>query len=257
MRFGCCAGLDNMGIVESAGYDYIELGVGTVKPESPTSEFEPIKEQIMSYKIKPEAWNCLLPGDLRVTGPDVDKYRQERYLLSAFERIGKVGGIVVVFGSGGARKVPEGFPVDEAKEQIKEFMLIAGKAAETYGITLVLEPLNKKETNIVNSVAEGAELVRAVDYPSMKLLADLYHVDEENEPLQNIIDAGDLIKHTHTADTGRLYPGSGSYDHKGFFTALKSIGYNDRMSVECIFKDFESECRKSIEFLRKIDAETN
>jgi len=255
MRFGCCAGLDKAKVIQDAGYDYIELTVGAVKPESPDTEFDEVREQVAELNIAPEAWNCLLPGDLKVTGPEVDKYRVERYLRTAFERIDELGGEVVVFGSGGARKVPEGFPLDEARNQIIEFVCLAGKVAGTYGITIAIEPLNAKESNIINSVAEGVQIVRAADHPFVKVLADLYHIQEEHETLEDVIDAGSELVHTHTADTGRAYPGSGSYPHWEFFETLRTIGYNDRMSVECRFGDFNAECRKALDFLRGIDAE--
>lgn len=253
MRFGCCVGLDKVQIIQDAGYDYVELAVGTVKPESPDTEFDPIRDQIKSFEIVPEAWNCLLPGDLRVTGPEVDKYRMERYLRTAFQRIEEVGGEVVVFGSGGARKVPEGFSMDEARDQIVEFVTLAGQIAGPHGITIAIEPLNVRETNIINSVAEGMEIVRKADHPFVKVLADLYHIMEESEPMEDVVDAGNDLVHTHTADTGRLYPGSGSYPNREFFEALREIGYNDRMSVECRLNDLPAECAKALEFLRGLD----
>jgi sugar phosphate isomerase/epimerase len=169
------------------------------------------------------------------------------------ERIGELGGEIVVFGSGGARKAPDGFPMDEAREQFIEVVTLAGQIAGTYGITIAIEPLNVGETNIINSVKEGMEIVAAADHPFVKLLADLYHIDEEKEPIQHVIDAGDDLVHTHTADTGRYYPGSGNYPHKEFFGALRSIGYDDRMTVECKFKDFPTECVKALEFLKQFD----
>lgn len=255
MRFGICVGLDKIQVVQDVGYDYIELAVGTVKPEAPDAEFDAVREQFADAEIVPEAWNCLLPGDLKVTGPEVDRYRAERYLRTAFERIEELGGEVVVFGSGGARKVPEGFPMEEAREQVIEFACLAGRIAGSHGIDIAIEPLNVKETNIVNSVSEGMEIVRAAEHPFVKVLADLYHIEEENEPIQHVIEAGPDLVHTHTADTGRLYPGSGSYPHREFIEALRAIGYNDRMSVECKFNDFDTECRKALQFLRALDLE--
>jgi len=244
-----------MQAVQDAGYDYVELPVGTVKAEAAEAEFAPVLEQVRSFEIVPEAWNCLLPSDMKVTGPEVDRHRAERYLRTAFERIEELGGEVVVFGSGGARRVTDGFPPEEAREQIVEFVTLAGQVAGTHGITIAIEPLNAKESNIINSVAEGLEFVRLADHPFVKVLADLYHMDEEREPLDHIIEAGNELVHTHTADTGRCYPGSGSYPHREFFERLRSVGYNDRMSVECKWGDFEAECAKALEFLRKLDEE--
>lgn len=253
MRFGCCAGLDKLQTVQDAGYDYIELTVATVKPEQPDLEFDEVRERLLDAEIIPEAWNCLLPGDLKVTGPEVDKYRLERYIRTAFWRIEELGGEIVVFGSGGARKVPEDFPAEAAREQILDFLATAGQVAGIHGITIAVEPLNRKETNIINSVSEAVQIVKDVGHPFVKALADLYHIDEEQEPISHVIEAGDDLAHTHTADTGRLCPGSGSYPHAEFFQALKGIGYDERMSVECTFKDFESECRKALDFLREMD----
>lgn len=255
MRFGCCAGLDQMRIVQDAGYDYIELAVATVKAEAPDADFEPVIEQVRSFDIAPEAWNCLMPGDIKVTGSEVDKYRIERFLRTAFERIEELGGEIVVLGSGGARNVPDGFPMDEAREQLVEFVTLAGQIAGARGITIAIEPLNSRGCNIINSVREGMEFVRAADHPFVKVLADIYHMQEDNEPMEHIIEAANDLVHVHTGDSGRYYPGSGTYPHREFFETLRSIGYNDRMSVECNWNDFASECKKAIEFLRGMDEE--
>lgn len=265
MRFGCCAGVDKIQAIQDAGYDYVELTVGTVMPESPESEYAPVRDKIKSFKIKPEAWNVLLPGGIKVTGPEVDLYRVERYLRTAFARIADLGGKVVVFGSGGARKVPDDFPVDEARKQILEFLAVLGNVAGENGITIAIEPLNKKETNIINSVAEGMEYVEAINHPNIKCLADYYHIDEENEPLSDVTDAGSDIVHVHTADTGRYSPGiheygpkelidsfegKPAYDHIAFFKTLRGIDYDARISVEGRWSNFDTDVKKALDYLK-------
>jgi len=256
MRFGCCVGLDQIQRVQEAGYDYFELGVGNVKPESPDSEFEPVRETLDSFDIRPEAWNVLFPREIKVVGPDVDIYRIERYLLTAFERIKKVGGEVVVFGSGGARRVPEGFPMDEALDQLAEALALAGRVAEVYGVTVALEPLASGSTNIVNTLPQGAAMVKKVNHPSVKLLADLQHMVDEGEP-PSVIGTLDVeIAHTHTADTGRFYPGSGDYPNREFVRALKGAGYDRRLTAECAWRDFNAECPEALKFLKGLDEQT-
>jgi len=68
MRFGCCAGLDKMQIVQDAGYDYIELPVGVVKAEAGEMSSSRSATRSMGFDIAPEAWNCLMPGDIRSPG---------------------------------------------------------------------------------------------------------------------------------------------------------------------------------------------
>lgn len=255
MRFGCCASLDQIQIVQDAGYDYIELPVSSVKAESPDSEFEGVLEFVRSFDIVPEAWYELLPLDIKVTGPEVDDYRIERYLRTALERVEELGGEIVVFGCGSSRNVPDGFSHDEAKEQIVEFITLAGRIAGAHGITIALEPLNRNESNIINTVSDGLEIVRKVDHPFVKLLVDLYHMQEEAESFERIIEARTEIVHVHTADAGKYYPGSGNYPQTALFEVLKEIGYNERISVECKWQDFASEAPKAISYLRKLSSE--
>lgn len=257
MRFGCCADVSKVKAVQEAGYDYIELPVADVMPEQPDSEFDSVRQKLGEAEIVPEAWNCLLPKDLRVTGPEVDGYRLERFIRTAFWRIEELGGEIVVFGSGGARTVPEGFPMDEARDQIIEFLAMAGQVAGIHGITIVVEPLNKRESNIINSVPEAVEIMTAVGHPFVKVLADLYHIDEESQSLEDVLRAGDDLAHTHTADTGRLCPGTGSYPNADFIRMLKRIGYDERLSVECIFRDWDVEPRKALEYLRELDVKAD
>lgn len=250
MRLGCCAGLEQIDAVRDAGYDYVEVQVVNVKAEASDTEFEPVRERILSSGIAAETWNGLIPAAMKLVGPEVDSYRIERYLRTAFERIEELGGEVVVFGSGPARTVPEGFPMDEAEDQLAEFVTLAGQVAGACGITIAVEPLNYRESNIINTIRAGIEIVRKVDHPFVKLLVDLGHVMVQGEPLSDIALAQGEIVHAHTADTERLYPGSGSYPNREFIQALRAGGYDDRLSVECAWRDFDSECVKSLEYLR-------
>jgi sugar phosphate isomerase/epimerase len=252
LRIGCCTGLDNIAAVEKAGYDYIELPVGTVLPERPESEFESVLKQLEGCAIRPEAWNCLIPGDLKLTGPNVDFYRIERYLRTALDRVAKLGGKVVVFGSGGARSIPEGYVDTDGRRQLLEFISLCGNIAASRSLTLAIEPLNHKESNVINSVTEAVEFAEMAARPEVKALADLYHIDEESEPLSDVAEAGSYLAHCHTADTGRYAPGSGAYDHVGFFRAMKDAGYDDRISIECRWNDFHSELVPALRFLRCI-----
>lgn len=239
-----------METVLDAGFDFIELSVGVVKPESPDSEFETVSEIIHSSGIAPEVWNCLFPGEMKMVGPEVDSYRIERFLRTAFERIEELGGEVVVFGSGTARTVPEGFPADEAHDQLTRFLKLAGQVAGAHGITIAVEPLNSKDTNSINTITQAVELVREVDHPFVKVLVDSCHMLIENEPISAIAGAAGLIAHSHIADIGRLHPGSGNYPTREFIEALKAAGYNGRLSVECLWKNFDIECGKAYKFLQ-------
>jgi len=256
MRFGCCIGADGIGLVQDAGYDYVELPVKTVRPESPDSEFEPIRDGIQSLDIVAEVWNQILPSDLKITGPEVDSYRLERYLRTAFERIGELGGEVVGFGAGPSRRVPEGYPAEKAVDQIVDALTLAGQIAGTHGLIVGVEGLHSGQCNLINSTLDALEIVRRVDHPFVKLLADIYHMQKENEPVGDIVEVMSELVHVHVADADRGCPGNSDVPYRELFETLRSIGYNDRISVECDWRDPKTECPRAIEFLRRLDDET-
>lgn len=239
-------------ILSDAGCDFFEFGVGMLCPESPKVLFEEFKSIIAAFPLKAKCFNSFIPANLKITGPNVDKTILNDYVAQAAERTSEIGGEVIVFGSGGARGIPEGFSHHKAHDQILEFLNIAAQHARQHKVTIAIEPLNRMETNIINSVEEAAQYADEVALPEIKVLVDFYHLMVEKEPFDHIVAAGNRIAHVHVADTDRLYPGSGQYDYRGFAQSLASAGYKGRISVECNFRDFDKEVPQSIHFLRKI-----
>ncbi len=251
MRFGCCTTIDNGSILAEAGYDFIELNVvRDLQPETSDEDWAPVRAAIEALPLRPAAFNVLLPADLKITGPEVDPQRVRRYLHTAFRRASMLGGEVIVFGSGRARMIPDGFPREKAWDQLVRFVRWAGHEAQAAGMQLVIEPLNRRECNIINSVAEAQELAAAASHPAVHVLADFYHLMVEDEPLANIIAANGKLAHVHVADTDRRPPGTGSYPYPEFMRALKHFGYDQRISIECRWEDLASECQAALEFLR-------
>jgi len=255
MRYGVCAGLENASAVKATGFDYIEMTVvGHLKPlesEDPTPR---IKRQLHEVGISCESMNVFLPGDLKVTGPSVNREKLTAYIKTAGERAERLGVKVIVFGSGAARKVPDGFPRAEAKNQILWFLKMVGEIFASHELTLAIEPLNQGETNIINSVAEGASYCREVGHPSVKLLADAYHMALENEPWENLIGAGDLLVHAHLAEpTERKAPSLKDYDYRPFLGNLKAGGYRGRVSIEANWDNLREQGSKALEVLRAVE----
>ncbi|MGF1634523.1 MAG: sugar phosphate isomerase/epimerase family protein, partial [Phycisphaerae bacterium] len=114
------------------------------------------------------------------------------------------------------------------------FLNMAAPLAEKAGVTIVAEPLNKGECNIINTVGEAMEYVREVSHPGFKCLVDSYHFWLEEEPLGNLEAAMADIHHVHVADkVGRVAPGeSGQSDYGPFFAVLKAGGYDGLCSIE-------------------------
>jgi len=216
------------------GYDYAEGPVGVfLKPMDDEAAFATVLEEVQDADISVPVLNCFMPGSIKVVGPDFDTGQQDAYVTTVVQRAARMGAEYIVFGSGGARNVPEGFLRESAWEQLVDFMTRAGQLAAKAGVVLVIEPLNTGECNLINSVAEGAQLVEAVNLPSVQLLVDAYHMLREGEPFEAITPHVHLIKHAHLAtNANRMAPGAEAEDFSGFFAALKEGGYKGRVSIE-------------------------
>jgi len=247
MQFGLCTGIDGLPVAEKAGFDYIEPPVANLM------QFQKNKAQALSGRIQARAFNCFIPGNLKVTGPDADLEALKAYVEQAARRAASIGGEVIVFGSGGARNVPDGFPTDDAIKQVLEFLEVIAPVAADAGVIIAIEPLNTRECNIINSVKDACELARQVNHPSVTALADLYHIGQENEPYENTSAAGSLLAHVHISHPTTRHcplPDDGC-DYSIFFRALKQANYSGRISFESGWNDVTAEAPIALEYLRK------
>lgn len=252
MRFGICTGLENVNRLAEVGYDYIELGVrNALMPEADETEFQKIRERVADAPLKPEAYAGFIPRDLRVVGDVVDFPRLSQYVQTACRRANEIGGEVIVYGSSGSRNVEEGYSEERALAQIAEFLDMGADHAEAHGIIIVIEPICLKEGNILRTVADGLAMAKRVNRKGIKALADLYHVWQENEPMQNIVDAAEWLAHVHIAEpVKRSYPGNDDFDFSDFFTALHKAGYDGRISCECKFENFDADIETALNTMK-------
>lgn len=257
MEIGICTSPESLELIGVPAFDYVEANVqGFLKPEASEEAFAPSLERAASLALPIPAACCFLPGDLSITGPSVDAGRLERYAATAFERAARVGIQVIVFGSGGARRLPDGWPVEDGFGQFVEANRRIAPLAAEHGITLVIEPLNQSECNFVNSPTDGARVVNEVAHPNVRLLVDLYHMLVEGQSPQEIMDCGPLIHHAHLAEKEtRSAPGVKGDDFRPFLKALKSVGYDRLISIESQWGDLAAEQQAATEEVRRQLAE--
>jgi sugar phosphate isomerase/epimerase len=108
-----------------------------------------------------------------------------------------------------------------------------GRHAETEGVTLYLEPLNRYEDHMVNRLADGVSLLEEVDLASVRLGADTYHMNiEEADPAAALERAGPWIGHVQVSDSNRLEPGAGHVDWPAICASLEAIRYDGPVALE-------------------------
>ncbi|MDR0574148.1 MAG: sugar phosphate isomerase/epimerase [Tannerella sp.] len=251
--FGVCARISDYPALSAVGYDFVEEGVSRfLVPNQPDSAFLTILEEQRKTGAKVVSCNGFFPGHLKIVG---DTTMHEELLAwgeTALRRAQMAGMSYIVLGSGKARYVPEGFPKEKATRQFVDLCRGLGPIAGKYQIVIVIEPLNSGETNLINSVEEGAQVVEEVNHPNIQLLCDIYHMACDNEPADNIVKYGKYIRHCHIAEKeGRVAPGVKQDDFTPYFAALKAIGYEGGLSVECRWENMKEQAPSALAYMKQ------
>jgi len=254
MRLGACGGTDRAAAYAAAGFDYIEPAVtGLLDPRVDEPTFQERKAVFLAAAgdLAVPVFNCFYPGALKITGPDVDLPALRDYAAIAARRAVEMGGDTIVFGSGGARRVPDGFDRSRAEDQIAAFLAEIAPVVLAMGVAVVIEPLHRGECNILNTVAESHRMMRRVDHPAVGLLADSWHVGQNGEALDEVAACLPDVTHIHIADPAeRGAPETVEPFLADFLRIVKQSGYDGRISVECRWTDLPRQAPVVAEVIR-------
>lgn len=158
-------------------------------------------------------------------------------LLSTIAEAGGYGAITpAAYGMFSRRLPPYQPPRDPEgdREVLLEGLALLGEHAARAGAMLLLEPLNRYEDHMVNTLAQATELCAAVGSPALRVMADLYHMNiEERDTPAALVAAGPYLGHIHLSDSNRHQPGAGHIDFLAAFRALARIGFDGFMAIEC------------------------
>ena len=252
MEYGVCGSGERAAVAAASGLTFLERSVGQfLKPLESRAAFEESLAELEQSALPSPVVNGFLPGDLKITGDSVDLPAVKDFVTTAVQRAQEAGVEMIVFGSGGARRIPDGFKRETAHEQLVAFCTMAARAAGEHGVTIVVEPLYKKECNVLTTVGESAALVREVNEPALKLLVDSFHWAQDDDSASDIVANGDILKHVHIATVpNRCAPGAEPCDFAPFFDALKQAGYDGRISIEAKMTDPSQELPKALATLK-------
>jgi D-psicose/D-tagatose/L-ribulose 3-epimerase len=108
-----------------------------------------------------------------------------------------------------------------------------GHAAEQAGVTLAIEPINRYETYLINSVATARRFAEDVGSPAVGVMIDTFHANIEDPDLTSaVLSAGDRLAHVHMADSNRQALGRGHLDVRSFVRVLQATGYAGALAME-------------------------
>ena len=147
---------------------------------------------------------------------------------------------------------PEGQAHEQSMAYLVEALQVCAAVAAETGVRFALEPLNRYETDLIHTVADGLDLVERVGAENFGLLLDTFHMNIEEPVIEESIRAcDDRIFHFHVADSNRWYPGAGHLDFESILETLFATGYRGFVSGEFMpLPDADTSAERSIAYLR-------
>jgi sugar phosphate isomerase/epimerase len=149
---------------------------------------------------------------------------------------------------------PEGQTHEQSMAYLIKALQECAAAAAQEGVRFALEPLNRYETDLIHTAADGLDLIERVGANNFGLLLDTFHTNIEEPVIEDSIRAcGDRIFHFHVADSNRWYPGAGHLDFKSILDTLFATGYQGYVSGEFMpLPDANTSAQRGLSYLRQL-----
>jgi sugar phosphate isomerase/epimerase len=236
----------------AAGFEYLELALQDVVGLT-DEEFARAAERLAATGLPALTGYNFIPAELPLIGDAADPARQQELFDRGLPRLAKLGLEYVVFNSGPARKAPEGLAPEKARRQLVEFSRRFAREARKHGLTVLLQPLRSTDTNMVTTVPEALQVIRAVGAPNFQLLVDNSFMAIQKEDPSVLLRARPHLRHVWLAKPdGRTYPvGADRADYQALFAALAKIGYRGGLSVHAKTDNFFADAPRALRFLRE------
>ena len=189
---------------------------------------------------------------LSLTSPDAEtRSRAADFIRSMIDFGGPLGAPAIIGSMQG--RWGEGVSKEQALDWLKAALNDLGEHARRYNIPLIYEPLNRYETNLINTEAAGASLMESLQTDNVRLLADLFHMNiEETSIASGVKDGGRWIGHVHFVDSNRRPAGCGHLDYEPIIAALREIHYEGYLSAEALpWPDSVAAAKLTIEAYRQ------
>jgi len=243
---------DHLQKIKTLGYDGVELAVR----DPSLLDWNHLEEWIRNCGLKVPAigtGQAYLEEGLSFSSPSyqirkraIDRIKSHILLAQRFQ-----AGVIIGLIRG---KVESNEDIRKGYGWMIDSLKTCCEAAEKEEVSLWVEPLNRYEINLINSLEEGMALLDQVGFKNLGLLPDTFHMNIE-EPIieESLRKARSYYHHVHIADSNRWAPGFGHIDFKSILYVLKEIGYDGFLSLECLPKpDPDEAARGGIDFLKKM-----
>jgi sugar phosphate isomerase/epimerase len=234
------------------GFDAVEL----FAPSADAIKAQPIDELLEKHNLKLAAVGTgagMVIHGLHLCDADPTRRSQARDFIRGIIDAGAPYAAPAIIGSMQGRWDDQ-TDKDTALGYLREGLNELGQHAADQGVPLIYEPLNRYETNLATTMAQGVELLAPLTTDNVVLLADLFHMNiEEASIADGIRDGGKHIGHVHFVDSNRQAAGRGHMDYAPIAKALADIGYDGYASAEAFpIPDSDQAARQTIETFNSV-----
>lgn len=207
MKIGCCVHAQEIETALQCGFDFVDLN-GQELAAMPLGAVKELAGRMRGATCL--GLHATVPAQIRLAGEDFALDRVKAYFDILAPRARLLGVRYLGIGSPAARRLPPGYPVQRADEQMR-LALTAAAAAYPQG-EILLESLNPGETNYINTLSHAARVIAGLDAARVGLVLDVYHLVLCGEGAQAITgEIAGRIRYMHIADVaGRRYPWRGT-----------------------------------------------
>lgn len=214
--------------IARAGYERVELS-----GDPPGITVEDLNRAIIDNGLEVSSISSLLgPGrDLSHSDPQVRQAGYD-YLLRLIEMASIVGSPIINVHPSSVNRTEVLTSVEQEWEWSVEGMRALATQADGT-CRLAVEPWNRYETHLINTLGQAVELVVAIDHPAACVMGDTFHMGiEESDPLGALRRAAPHLGHMHLADNTRAAPGTGTVDFAPYIRTLVEIDYTGTVTFE-------------------------
>ena len=219
------------------GFDGVEIAV-----ENP-ADIDPVfvKAQLERHGLVCTSVCACFPPSRDLRGTPAQQQATIVYLKQLVDIAGALGTDIVMGPLYSATGRADAVPAAEYRRQwkaVRAHLKTICAYAEAQGKVICLEPLNRFETDFLNTVEQGLQMIREVKSPALKLLLDTFHMNiEEKNPADAIRRAGRHVGHIHASASDRGTPGNDHVDWHGVAGALRDIRYDGAVVIESFTQD--------------------
>ncbi|MEI7808542.1 MAG: sugar phosphate isomerase/epimerase family protein [Verrucomicrobiota bacterium] len=238
------------------GFDGVEIAV-----ENP-ADIDPVyvKAQLDKHGLVCTSVCACFPPSRDLRGTAAQQRAAVVYMKQLVDMAERLGTNIVMGPLYSATGRADAVPLPEYRRQwstVRNHLKTICAYAEANGKVICMEPLNRFETDFLNTVEQGLQMIREVKSPALKLLLDTFHMNiEEKNPANSIRRAGRHVGHIHASASDRGTPGNDNVDWKGVAKALKDIRYQGAVVIESFTTDVKVIARAAA-IWRKIEPRRN